>query len=187
MIRFACGKCAERLVVPEQYAGRKGKCPRCGTTTRVPLIGATNTQQTLTPGAGMGAASPSASREPVAGRSEPVAGPNIGRSALPTDKAATTVQKPIAAPAPAAQASATDIDAPPTAPPLRRDGYFSRLLRRREAQAWEDGTAPYDLDAAGMPAGLRLLIAGGIVVLLVLAIWVLVYLLIWFRTHSGVA
>ena len=38
MIRFACGTCKERLVVPDRHAGRKGKCPKCGTINRVPLV-----------------------------------------------------------------------------------------------------------------------------------------------------
>src|SRR4051812_12843034 len=36
MIRFACGTCKERLVVPVHHAGRRGKCPNCGTVNRVP-------------------------------------------------------------------------------------------------------------------------------------------------------
>ena len=36
MIRFACGTCKERLVVPAHHAGRRGKCPNCGTVNRVP-------------------------------------------------------------------------------------------------------------------------------------------------------
>lgn len=35
-IKFDCGSCGKRLVVPDEAAGRKGKCPACGHTQRVP-------------------------------------------------------------------------------------------------------------------------------------------------------
>lgn len=38
MIRFRCATCHEKLSVPESAAGRKGKCPNCGATNRVPSL-----------------------------------------------------------------------------------------------------------------------------------------------------
>jgi len=36
MIRFSCATCKEKLVVPDRHAGRRGKCPNCGSVNRVP-------------------------------------------------------------------------------------------------------------------------------------------------------
>ena len=38
MIRFACGTCKEKLVVPDRHAGRRGKCPNCASINRVPTV-----------------------------------------------------------------------------------------------------------------------------------------------------
>jgi DNA-directed RNA polymerase subunit RPC12/RpoP len=35
-IRFLCARCTKRLTVPDQYAGRKAKCPSCGGPIMVP-------------------------------------------------------------------------------------------------------------------------------------------------------
>jgi biopolymer transport protein ExbD len=37
MISFKCDNCGRRLKIAEAHAGRKGHCPRCGTTLTVPL------------------------------------------------------------------------------------------------------------------------------------------------------
>lgn len=36
MIRFNCTSCGKRIKVPEQYVGKKGKCPKCRTAVVVP-------------------------------------------------------------------------------------------------------------------------------------------------------
>ena len=36
MIEFACKHCGKRLVIPDESAGKKGKCPQCGTLVQVP-------------------------------------------------------------------------------------------------------------------------------------------------------
>ncbi len=36
MIKFACSKCGQSIRVDDKYAGRKGKCPKCGTAVVVP-------------------------------------------------------------------------------------------------------------------------------------------------------
>lgn len=36
MIRFCCQQCGKRLSVPDQSAGRRGKCPKCGSVVIVP-------------------------------------------------------------------------------------------------------------------------------------------------------
>lgn len=36
MIRFACGHCGRSIHVDAKYAGRKGKCPKCGEAVAVP-------------------------------------------------------------------------------------------------------------------------------------------------------
>jgi len=36
MIKFACGHCGRLIGVDAQYAGRKGKCPKCGSPVTVP-------------------------------------------------------------------------------------------------------------------------------------------------------
>lgn len=35
MIRFSCFKCGAAIVVEDKDAGKRGKCPRCGTTNIV--------------------------------------------------------------------------------------------------------------------------------------------------------
>lgn len=39
MIRFTCDKCGYRVKAPEDWAGRKGKCPKCHHHVAVPLDG----------------------------------------------------------------------------------------------------------------------------------------------------
>lgn len=46
MIKFVCATCRERLSVSEQFAGRKGACPSCGSINRVPLRGFAETRGT---------------------------------------------------------------------------------------------------------------------------------------------
>jgi len=36
MIRLTCGQCGKALKVPDQLAGKRGKCPSCGNTIEVP-------------------------------------------------------------------------------------------------------------------------------------------------------
>ena len=36
MISFHCNNCGRRLKIADQHAGRKGQCPRCGTSITVP-------------------------------------------------------------------------------------------------------------------------------------------------------
>jgi len=42
MIKFNCKKCGQKLSVPETYAGKKGKCPRCENIIVVPEIQTTD-------------------------------------------------------------------------------------------------------------------------------------------------
>lgn len=35
-IRFRCPKCQHRITTPVQHAGKRGKCPKCGTAVQVP-------------------------------------------------------------------------------------------------------------------------------------------------------
>ena len=36
MIKFACSKCRQSIRVDDKYAGKKGKCPKCGQPVVVP-------------------------------------------------------------------------------------------------------------------------------------------------------
>lgn len=36
MIKFACSKCGQSIRVDDKYAGKKGRCPKCGTAVVVP-------------------------------------------------------------------------------------------------------------------------------------------------------
>ena len=36
MIKFACPSCSKSMRVDDSYAGKKGKCPKCGNTLEVP-------------------------------------------------------------------------------------------------------------------------------------------------------
>ncbi|MHC4637671.1 MAG: DUF5684 domain-containing protein [Planctomycetota bacterium] len=38
MINFACPNCQKPINVPEEYAGKKGRCKSCGTAVRVPTL-----------------------------------------------------------------------------------------------------------------------------------------------------
>ena len=44
-IRFDCTECQERLKVPPQYVGRKGKCPECGTINVIPDLPPTEPEE----------------------------------------------------------------------------------------------------------------------------------------------
>ena len=37
MIKFSCQKCGQRISVSDEYAGRKGKCPKCRTVLHIPV------------------------------------------------------------------------------------------------------------------------------------------------------
>ncbi|TET36685.1 MAG: hypothetical protein E3J72_07980 [Planctomycetota bacterium] len=39
-IEIICGKCSMALTVDDSHAGKKGRCPRCGSIMRIPLPGA---------------------------------------------------------------------------------------------------------------------------------------------------
>lgn len=39
MIVFKCGQCGAKMAVPPNLAGKMGKCPKCGTLSRLPLAG----------------------------------------------------------------------------------------------------------------------------------------------------
>ena len=79
MIRFACGTCKERLVVPAHHAGRRGKCPNCGAVNRVPkaseFVGAEAVTSVSAPGpaeATRGNETQPASAPPQVIRADPV-------------------------------------------------------------------------------------------------------------------
>ena len=36
MVRFNCPSCNNNLMAPDEYSGRKSKCPKCGQTNVVP-------------------------------------------------------------------------------------------------------------------------------------------------------
>ena len=36
MIKFACSNCSKTIRVDDKYAGKKGKCPKCGQAVVVP-------------------------------------------------------------------------------------------------------------------------------------------------------
>jgi len=38
MIKFSCKNCGQRIKVPDEHAGKKGKCPKCKTVVVVPEI-----------------------------------------------------------------------------------------------------------------------------------------------------
>ena len=45
MIKFRC-KCGQKISVPEEYAGTKGKCPKCKENVIVPLINKNSSSHT---------------------------------------------------------------------------------------------------------------------------------------------
>jgi hypothetical protein len=68
MIRFACGTCKEKLVVPARHAGRRGKCPNCGSINRVP----TESEFDAAPPAAAQSARQAAALPPRARQPEPI-------------------------------------------------------------------------------------------------------------------
>ena len=36
MLRFLCDNCGFRIKAPDEYAGRKGKCPKCHQSVKIP-------------------------------------------------------------------------------------------------------------------------------------------------------
>ncbi len=43
-IRVQCPQCSKALTVPDQYAGKRGKCPGCGTAIPIPMPGGASPQ-----------------------------------------------------------------------------------------------------------------------------------------------
>lgn len=158
VIRFACGTCKERLVVPYRHAGRKGKCPKCGTINRVPAVSEFDDPAPATPSANTTAPAPAVSPRAAAPHARPFA---------------TTKTAPAAAPlTPAPPAP------PATAMPAARragEGILLRLrrrLRREPPRETADASEAYpDLyDSGGIPPAVKLLFALGVLVLVPLLI-----------------
>ena len=43
MLRFGCNNCGYKFKVPDEFAGRKGKCPNCQQVINIPNLGAEST------------------------------------------------------------------------------------------------------------------------------------------------
>ena len=39
MISFQCPACGKKLKVKDEFAGKKGKCPKCGNVINIPALG----------------------------------------------------------------------------------------------------------------------------------------------------
>src|SRR6266511_4798668 len=60
MISFVCSQCSRKLRASDEHAGKKAKCPQCGSVTVVPRLVATTPDGGAAP-----AASPAANPEPT--------------------------------------------------------------------------------------------------------------------------
>lgn len=139
VVRFACGTCKDRLVVPARHAGRRGKCPNCGTINRVP-----RESEFDGPAGAAVASNPATTPAPLTA------------AAIAPSPSLFNIPAGAAVPVP---------DAAPTS---------------------DAALVPFDeTDAVGLPPALRLLLVGGIVGVLLLAVWVAFYLLIWSRMAMG--
>jgi len=49
MIRFKCEKCGQKIRTSAQFAGKKGKCPKCRSSVVVPKLKAVTAQETKPP------------------------------------------------------------------------------------------------------------------------------------------
>ncbi len=65
MIQFKCGSCGREIKVKDEYAGRQGKCPGCGTIVTVPAA------QVAAPAGATGATAPPLSPAPQPGAPQP--------------------------------------------------------------------------------------------------------------------
>jgi predicted RNA-binding Zn-ribbon protein involved in translation (DUF1610 family) len=63
MIRFSCASCKEKLVVPDRHAGRRGKCPNCGSINRVPTGSEFDAPPAMAPAPGKAATVPPRTRQ----------------------------------------------------------------------------------------------------------------------------
>src|SRR5437763_8204622 len=90
MIRVKCpnSKCQQTLTVKDEFAGRTGKCPACGTTVQVP---ATKPQAAKAP----------AAPEKGSPKPSPVVNPRLSLDDLPDDAGLVEDEKAPAPPPPA--------------------------------------------------------------------------------------
>ncbi len=209
MIRFACGTCKERLVVPDRHVMRKGKCPKCGTVNRIPAVSEFEEPAPPTvaaPAMPIGPATAGLMPAPEVVSMRVVAPPVSAPPTQPPSVARPLIEAPPIAVMPRA------VDGPPvglaaalaaaateaTASPPAADAP-ARRMRAPEPSgvtrpspspppppvvAVPDTPAAYVrvnplADAGGMPSWLKLLIVLGVLALIVLGVWVVFYLLIW--------
>ena len=69
-ISVQCSQCGFSRTVPDEFAGKQGKCPQCGTAVRVPQA---TSPQSPSPGGGQPAVRPTAAVKPAQPCSAPVA------------------------------------------------------------------------------------------------------------------
>ena len=205
MIRFRCANCGEKLSVPDQYAGRKGKCPACQTPNRVPTADQAG-RMTEIPFPPRAPARQEPAPAPAARTAPAVPAQQQQQQQQPTYLRPAPVQPPPAAapaPAPAAEAPVPTINLGPaeiterpdrwTRGPLKIDDWYeddraqSRgwfgFLRGKKKPAEEEyrpGYRPGQLriDREGMPMPVKVALFGVGVLALIGVVWGMFYLLL---------
>ncbi len=171
MIKFACSKCSKTIRVDEKYAGKKGKCPKCGTAVVVPERSTIIEFHCDGCGAKIKVPDRHAGKKGKCPKCQvPIVVPELAE-APPAPEAAPEPPAPPAEPELPPEPEVPDVPAEPEMPPAP-DAFAEPL---DEEEPYEE-PAPEPRAAAGLDRRLLIAIGGGAVVVVVVIIGLVIFL-----------
>jgi len=171
MIKFACSKCSKTIRVDEKYAGKKGKCPKCGTAVVVPERSTIIEFHCDGCGAKIKVPDRHAGKKGKCPKCQgPIVVPELA-AAPAAPEAAPEPEAPPVEPELPPEPEAPDVRAEPEMPPAP-DAFDEPL---DEEEPYEE-PAPEPRPAAGLDRRLLIAIGGGAVVVVVVIVGAILFL-----------